>query len=211
MSPKGKTVLDIGCWDGYFSVEALRRGTSRVLATDHYVWHTQWSRGAFDLVREHLAPELEVADIDVYDLSPAAIGTFDIVLFTGLLYHMRRPLLAARAGGKRLRRSPDPRDGARRHGPRAPGDGVLPGTELKDDPSNWWGPNRLCVEAMLCDVGFGHITYTPTPIPKEWTIFDRFKRNPAITPRGGYHARRGARPGPREGDLLQCDGLGSRD
>jgi hypothetical protein len=97
-----------------------------VLATDHYVWHTQWSRGAFDLVREHLAPELEVADIDVYDLSPAAIGTFDIVLFTGLLYHMRRPLLAARAGGKRLRRSPDPRDGARRHGPRAPGDGVLP-------------------------------------------------------------------------------------
>lgn len=86
-----------------------------------------------------------------------------------------------------------------------------PGTKLNDDPSNWWGPNRPCVEAMLCDVGFGHITYTPTPIPKKWTIFDRFKRNPAITPRGVYHARRGARPGPREGDLLQCDGLGSRD
>lgn len=45
-------------------------------------------------MREHLAPELEVADIDVYDLSLAAIGTFDIVLFTGLLYHLRHPLFA---------------------------------------------------------------------------------------------------------------------
>jgi len=93
-SPVRKSVLDIGCWDGYFSLEALRRGASRVLATDHHVWHGEWGRGAFDLVREHLAPNLEVKDIDIYDISPATIGTFDIVLFTGVLYHARHPLLA---------------------------------------------------------------------------------------------------------------------
>jgi hypothetical protein len=87
--------------DSYFNVEALRRGASRVLYTDHYVWNVQWSRGAFDLVRERLAPELEVADIDVYDLSPSAVGTFEIVLFTGLLYPHEAP--AARAGRQRLR------------------------------------------------------------------------------------------------------------
>ncbi|HEU0018364.1 MAG TPA: hypothetical protein VFQ31_08440 [Methyloceanibacter sp.] len=51
-------------------------------------------RGAFDLVHERLAPDLEVKDIDVYDIAPATVGTFDIVLFTGVLYHARHPLLA---------------------------------------------------------------------------------------------------------------------
>jgi tRNA (mo5U34)-methyltransferase len=37
-----------------------------------------------------------------------------------------------------------------------------PGAELKHDPSSWWGPNRICVEAMLRDVGFKQITYTPS-------------------------------------------------
>jgi hypothetical protein len=67
-----------------------------------------------------------------------------------------------------------------------------PGAELKHDPSSWWGPNRRCVEAMLRDVGFKQITYTPTPIPRKWTIFDRLKANPAITPRSVFHARRGS-------------------
>src|SRR5689334_19854227 len=46
----GKTVLDIGAWDGYFSFEAERLGASRVVALDHYVW-------ALDLEgwREHQA------------------------------------------------------------------------------------------------------------------------------------------------------------
>ncbi len=41
----GKTVLDIGAWDGAFSFEAERRGARRVLALDHYVW-------SLDLVRQ---------------------------------------------------------------------------------------------------------------------------------------------------------------
>src|SRR6478752_6392061 len=92
LSLKGRSVLDIGCWDGYFSLEAHRRGASRVLATDHFVWHGQWGREPFELVRSRLAPELEAKDIDVYDISPATVGTFDIVLFTGVFYHTRHPL-----------------------------------------------------------------------------------------------------------------------
>jgi hypothetical protein len=76
------------------------RGAARVLATtDHYVWHSQWDRGSFDLVRERLAPELEVKDIHVYDISPATGGTFDVVLFIGVFYHTRHPLLALERAG----------------------------------------------------------------------------------------------------------------
>jgi hypothetical protein len=72
-----------------------------------------------------------------------------------------------------------------------PGMVFYPGDELKGDASNWWGPNRPCVEAMLRDVGFRQISFTPTPIPRKWTIFDWVRRNPAIMPRGVFHARRG--------------------
>jgi len=188
---KGRTVLDIGCWDGYFSLEALRRGASRVLATDYHVWHTQWSRGAFDLVRDRLAPELEVKDIDIYDISPSTVGTFEVVLFTGVLYHARHPLLALERAASVctdilvVETVLDATDVSR------PTVIFYPGAELKNDPSSWWGPNRLCVEAMLRDVGFKDIAFTPTPIPRKLSIFDRLKQNPSITPRGVFHARKG--------------------
>jgi tRNA (mo5U34)-methyltransferase len=191
VSPKGKTVLDIGCWDGFFSVEALRRDAARVLATDHYVWQTQWSRGAFDLVRERLAPQLEVQDIDVYDISPSTVGTFEFVLFAGVLYHTRHPLLALERAASVCTDVLVVETVLDATSLRRPAMVFYPGTELKHDPSNWWGPNRLCVEAMLRDVGFKEITFTVTPIPRKSTVFDWVKHNPAITPRGVFHARRG--------------------
>src|SRR5689334_4306839 len=89
---EGKTVLDIGCWDGAYSLEAHRRGARRVLATDHYVWHEGWGdRRAFDLVQRHLAPSIEVLDIDAAELSVDRVGRFDTVLFCGVFYHLRHP------------------------------------------------------------------------------------------------------------------------
>lgn len=190
--PQGKSVLDIGCWDGYFSLEAVRRGATRVLATDHFVWHGEWGRGPFDLVHSRLAPELEAQDIDVYDIAPSTVGTFDIVLFTGVFYHTRHPLAALEraasvcTGTLVLETVLDATDIGR------PAMVFYPGAELKGDASNWWGPNRQCVEAMLRDAGFKRITYTPTPIPRKWTLLDWFKRNPALTPRGVFHASREA-------------------
>lgn len=92
----GWTVLDIGAWDGALSFEAERRGAARVLATDSYCWSGEgWgSKAGFEFVRRALGSQVEDMDIDVMDLSPARVGTFDLVLLVGVLYHLRHPLLA---------------------------------------------------------------------------------------------------------------------
>ena len=94
----GKTVLDIGAWDGYFSFEFERRGAKRVLAIDSYAWSPRpggFPRGleCFLLGREFYNSKVEYQRLDLYDLDPAAIGTFDLVFCAGVLYHMRHPLL----------------------------------------------------------------------------------------------------------------------
>ena len=160
LSVSGKSVLDIGCWDGAYSVEAVRRGAGRVLATDHYAWGDGWGdRRAFELTRKHLAPSIEVMDIDIPDLSAARLGTFDIVLFCGVFYHLRHPFetlerVAAMTTDclvleTHLMRLPFTAKPHMR---------FYPKSELSNDHTNWWSPNRACVEAMLRDVGFTRIT-----------------------------------------------------
>ena len=89
----GKTVLDIGALDGFFSFEAERRGAKRVLATDSFAWDVMGKDG-FNLAKTRLNSNVEEMYIDVLDLSPEKVGTWDVVLFLGVLYHMRHPLLA---------------------------------------------------------------------------------------------------------------------
>jgi tRNA (mo5U34)-methyltransferase len=84
----GRSVLDIGAWDGFFSFEAERRHAARVVASDYYAWHgTGWGTGqgkaAFQLAREALGSRVEDVDLDVMDLSPDRVGSFDVVLFLG--------------------------------------------------------------------------------------------------------------------------------
>jgi tRNA (mo5U34)-methyltransferase len=88
----GKTVLDIGAWDGFFSFEFERRGAKRVLAIDTYAWD-QGALDCFLLAREHFNSKVEHQRLDVHDLCPRALGTFDLVFCAGVLYHMRHPLL----------------------------------------------------------------------------------------------------------------------
>ena len=93
----GRTVLDVGAWDGFFAFEAERRGADRVLATDWYCWSGPgWgTKRGFEYARSRLGSNVEDQEIDVLDLSPDALGgQFDVVLFLGVLYHMRHPLLA---------------------------------------------------------------------------------------------------------------------
>lgn len=91
----GKTVLDIGASDGLFSFAAERAGASRVLAVDAPAWEdTGWlgSKQAFDFAREALNSKVEDLHCDLYDLTPERVGTFDVVFFLGVLYHMEDPL-----------------------------------------------------------------------------------------------------------------------
>lgn len=85
----GKTVLDVGAWDGYFSFEFERRGARRVLAVD--VWD-EGALQAFLLARDHFGSKVEHRHLDAHKLSPDLIGTFDVVFCAGLLYHLRHPL-----------------------------------------------------------------------------------------------------------------------
>jgi tRNA (mo5U34)-methyltransferase len=88
----GLNVLDVGASDGFYSFEAERRGAQRVLAIDTFCsWGT---REGFDLARRALRSRVEDKRIDVFELSPDTTGVFDLVLFLGVLYHLRHPLLA---------------------------------------------------------------------------------------------------------------------
>ena len=91
----GRTVLDVGAYDGFYSFEAERRGASQVLATDDWTWNWPGSdaRRNFDLAHEVLGSRVESQVISVEALSPDAVGgTFDVVLFLGVLYHAPDPL-----------------------------------------------------------------------------------------------------------------------
>src|SRR5262245_37948542 len=85
----GRTVLDVGAWNGFFSFEAKRRGAARVLATDSVAWTRPRNgmREPFDLARSVLGLDVEAREIDVAQLSTDTVGEFDIVLYLGVFYH----------------------------------------------------------------------------------------------------------------------------
>jgi tRNA (mo5U34)-methyltransferase len=163
----GRSVIDIGCWDGFFSFEAKRRGAARVLATDHFAWSGDcWgSRQSFDLARQLVGADVEVRDIDLPDLTPESVGTFDFVMLAGVFYHLRHPLLDLEKVSKIceeilvVETHLDALEISR------PAMVFYPTDELAGDPTNWWGPNPACVTAMLHDVGFERVEVTPHPHP----------------------------------------------
>ena len=155
----GRTVLDVGAWDGFFSFEAERRGAARVVATDRFSWGGPgWgTKDGFDLAREALGSHVEAVEVDVMDLDPARLGTFDVVLFLGVLYHMRDPLgalerVAAVTGDLLV---VETEVGMLLH--RRPAAAFYPGVELAGDETNWWAPNPAAVIGMLHTVGFGDV------------------------------------------------------
>jgi len=161
----GQTVLDIGAWDGFFSFEAERRGATRVLAVDSFCWSgAGWGKKAgFELAREALHSKVEDAEIEVLDLNPNRIGVFDVVLFLGVLYHMRHPLLALEkvagvtTGLLVLETKVDLLT------VQTPASAFYPAKELNSDPTNWWGPNPAALVAMLRVVGFDQVEIVDPP------------------------------------------------
>ena len=83
---RGKRVLDIGTWDGYFAFEMEKRG-AEVMAIDNVEMEN------FHVAHELLNSRVDYRVMDVYELSPERVGRFDYVLFLGVLYHLKHPLL----------------------------------------------------------------------------------------------------------------------
>jgi tRNA (mo5U34)-methyltransferase len=86
----GKRILDIGSFNGCFSFECERRGSSDVIAIG-----TQCpNMTGFNSLKKYLNSNVKYIQKSVYHVSPSDLGTFDIILFLGVIYHLRYPLLA---------------------------------------------------------------------------------------------------------------------
>ena len=164
----GWSVLDVGCNAGFYAFEMKRRGAARVVGIDHEPLYLDQARFA----ARTLGLDVEFRRGDVYDLA-SFTQRFDLVLFMGVLYHLRHPLLALdllrrTVVGRMLvfqsmlRGSPDTMTVERDypfldHTPFE--DPAYPKLHFVEhryagDRTNWWIPNRACVEAMLRSAGF---------------------------------------------------------
>src|SRR4051812_29615572 len=154
----GRTVLDVGTWDGFFAFEAERRGAARVVATDHHAWNAAgWGDAGFRCAHRAFGSRVEAHDVDVLDHTPQQLGTFDVVLFLGVLYHMRHPLLALERMAAMTRDMLVLETHVESLGVRRPLAAFSPHDGLAGDDSEWWGPNVSAVEALLRAAGFTRV------------------------------------------------------
>jgi tRNA (mo5U34)-methyltransferase len=168
---RGRTVLDIGCNAGFYSIEMKRRGAARVVGIDSDQDYLDQARFAAAVT----GVDLELHELSVYDVG--ALGErFDFILFLGVLYHLRHPLLALDLIHEHVARDllvfqsmqrgsaeiePLEEDYAFTDGEvfDRPGFPKLHFIERRyaGDPTNWWAPNRACSEALLRSAGFAII------------------------------------------------------
>jgi tRNA (mo5U34)-methyltransferase len=164
----GCTVLDIGCNGGFYALEMKRRGADRVVAIDS---DERYLRQAA-LAAEVTGLSIELHQLSVYEIARLS-RRFDLVLFMGVLYHLRHPLLAldlirAHVAGDMLvcqslqRGCPTAAEIAEDYPFEETEIFLEPGAphmqfiehRFAGDPTNWWIPNAPCTEAMLRSAGF---------------------------------------------------------
>jgi tRNA (mo5U34)-methyltransferase len=163
----GWTALDLGCNAGFYSFELARRG-ARVTGLEidtHYLRQASWAAELYGV-----GDEIELRQGTVYDLLDGD-EQWDLILFMGVLYHLRHPLLAldtVAAATRRLlvlqtltmpgdERVEAPRDFGLDERGRVlePGWPTMAFVEnrVAGDETNWWIPNVACVEAMARSAG----------------------------------------------------------
>jgi tRNA (mo5U34)-methyltransferase len=174
----GKSVLDVGAWNGGFSVEAARRGASRVVGLDHFTWNEPRFKGreTFDLVVRATGLPIDGVDIDLDrpGLSLTHLGEFDVVLYLGVFYHLKDPLAATREIAALAKEVLVVETHIEEFDDERPAMVFYPGAELDHDSTNWWGPNVACVTELLKHFGFRRIEMTQ-PYRGTRRIFHAFR------------------------------------
>lgn len=175
---QGRRVLDIGAWDGFFAFEAERRGAAEVLATDHWCWSGPGigTKAGFDHVHHRLGSAVRALDVDIPDLDPAALGTFDLVLLLGVLYHVEDPYLTLKRAAALCREHLVlETETALRHEPRA-AFRLYDVKELAGDPTNVWAPNAAGLRLLLKRLGFMRVEIAPSPSAASLIAYQRSGR-----------------------------------
>ena len=183
-----KAVLDIGAWDGWYTLHAEHLGAGRVVALDHYVWSIDFQKSSaytrdqlvagrpirafhtmpdlwdpvglpgkrgFDLAYRLRNSHAEVVVDDFMTMELTRLGTFDVVLFLGVIYHLEEPLRALRrlrqvTGGIAVIESEAVLLPARPDQPLW----QFGAAQLNHDPSIWWIPTAEGLRAMCLAAGF---------------------------------------------------------
>jgi tRNA (mo5U34)-methyltransferase len=215
----GKSVLDVGTWDGYYAYEAERQGARRVVALDHYAWGVDfgargayWSqciaegtlpdhrrdatdfwredlpgRRGFDFAHHALDSKVEPVLADFMTVDLESLGTFDVVLYLGVLYHMKEPLTAL----ERVRQITTQVAVIETEAVQlqSRGDAVLlefyAGSDVGVDFGNWFIPTLSALQALCRAAGFAKIEVVqgPPAQPRRRRPF-----GPAPPPRRPYRA-----------------------
>lgn len=228
----GKSVLDIGAWDGFWSFEAERRGAERVVAIDHYAWNVDFparlaywercekegsipdhrldftefwrpeqmpGRAGFDLARRILTSAVEPLQADFMTVDPDRLGCFDVVLFLGVLYHVREPLTALESV-VRLTKQVAVIETEAIAVLGMPDASLLEFHDtggLRGDYTNWFVPTEAALHALCRAAGFARVVTRIGPPPRSRLLKSgvrhlvepketadrrsRDRRNPAVT------------------------------
>jgi tRNA (mo5U34)-methyltransferase len=149
---RGKSLLDIGCWDGFYSFESERRG-ARVTSVDC------WRPENFFRAHRALDSQAEFHELSVYDVTREHLGAFDIVLFLGVLYHLRHPLLALEQVCEVTREFAiiETHVIDNIYQSQNPVMEFYEFDELGGQYDNWWGPNVECLTKMARSAGFARV------------------------------------------------------
>jgi tRNA (mo5U34)-methyltransferase len=189
---EGRSVLDVGCNAGFYAMEMKRRNAGRVVGIDSDARYLRQARFA----AEHEGLDIEYRQMSVYDV-PKLKERFDLVIFMGVLYHLRHPLLALdllyehAVGDKMLfqclqrgdERIPDLQENydfsewAVFDQPQYPKLFFVE-ERYAGDPTNWFIPNTAAMEAMLRSAGFV-IREKPE---REVYLLERGERHYAVEP-----------------------------
>jgi len=150
---KGKSVLDIGCWDGFQLFYAESQGASKVVGVDK-LDQRHMNGGAREFAARKLESTVEFHDINVYDLNPDVIGTFDIVMMFGVLYHLVHPMLGIEKACGVCKSELLLASHVLLDDDELPFCMLYPNDELERDHSNWTGPSKTWVLQALAINGF---------------------------------------------------------
>jgi tRNA (mo5U34)-methyltransferase len=195
---QGKRCIDVGTYDGFFAFELERRGAAEVVAVDvpakalydwpadvrpgmasysaadRPLWDVPNNRG-FQVAAEIIGSNVAWKPVSIYDLDPAELGTFDVVVCSSLLLHLRDPIRALEAvrsvcGGHFLSFEPIDLWLTLTHPKRSTAKFDGKGMNIQ-----WWTPNGAGQVRMLESAGF-EVEQVGSPLMVEFNHHERVRR-----------------------------------